>query len=578
MEGIKSPADMNTEKPFFSIVVPVYNEERFIREALDSILAQTEPDWEALLIDDGSTDLSPEILNEYAQKDHRFRVFHQTNGGTSAAINKGLQEARGEWFCWLSGDDYFHPQKLEFHRRWMQEFPETSFFSTGYWIILPNGKKIEHASGWFKFENPAYHLIQLLHSNLVMGISICIKREVWLKFGEFDSKLRYSQDLDMWVRLMLNVPHRHIPERTCTMRYHAGQDSVRFSLETAFDAATVLIRLVNEHSYRELFPGVDLDDRSIARDMLSRTIDFVAGKSDAYLYKLGVHPLLHFRILEWLWNPAMDLTLRDELRQLLIKRAAEFITFHQGTPFGLLWQATCAALKADQPRFAYFPCEVGRVGEINYYIQRVEHSEIAQPLRTYIGQNDRISFEEVSMKVEKTGQLILLLPPEFSLDDPLDPELQGLREIWQYLTQVGFFVLLIGKSTYTLGLIDGLPYLGAEDREGQDHLLTALGNLDTVVALSDPKQLEQVKAERLVSFEMSQKKGLGPELLVSLIHNIKTAPRKKTFHGITARHLHLLRARYISLIPVSLRLRLRLGQRLRLTVSFLKGIMPSVKK
>jgi glycosyltransferase involved in cell wall biosynthesis len=569
---------MDNEKPLFSIVVPIYNEEQYIREALDSIAAQTNPDWEALLIDDGSTDSTPRILDEYAQKDERFRVFHKTNGGTSTAINMGIQEARGEWFCWLSGDDYFHPRKLEFHRRWMQNFPETLFFSTGYWVILTNGKKIEYSPDWLKLENPAYHLIQLLHSNWVMGISICVKREAWLKVGELDGRLRYAQDLDMWIRLMLNVPHRYIPERTCIMRYHPGQDSARFSLETVFDAATILIRLVNEHSFKELFPSVDLDDRNIARDILSRTIDIVASESDAYIFKLGMHALVHLRILEWIWDPAMDLTLREELRNMILKQAPGFISFYKGSPLGLLWQASRAAIKASQPHFKYFPCEADKIGKINYYLQRSEHSEVAQPLRTYLEQNEKLFFEEVPLNIENPGQLILLLPPDVSLDDPGDAEFQRLREIWLSLTRLGFFVLLIGKSKYTLGLMDGLPYLGAEDRDGQEQLLVALGDLDTVVALSEPARLERVKAERRVAFEISQPKGLASELLGSLIHKIQAAPRKKIFHVITARRLHLLRAIYTSLIPVSVRLRMRLGQRLRLTVSFLKGIMPSLKK
>ena len=70
---------MSNQIPLFSIVVPIYNEERFIREALDSIATQTDPDWEALLIDDGSTDLTPGILDEYGERDSRFRVFHKSN-------------------------------------------------------------------------------------------------------------------------------------------------------------------------------------------------------------------------------------------------------------------------------------------------------------------------------------------------------------------------------------------------------------------------------------------------------------------------------------------------------------------
>ena len=91
--------------PYSSIIIPVYNVAPYLRECLDSVLAQTFTDWEALCIDDGSTDESGSILDEYAAKDSRFRVIHQANAGVSAARNRGLDVALGEWVCLLDSDD-----------------------------------------------------------------------------------------------------------------------------------------------------------------------------------------------------------------------------------------------------------------------------------------------------------------------------------------------------------------------------------------------------------------------------------------------------------------------------------------
>lgn len=88
-----------------SIIVPVYNAERFLRRCVDSVLAQTHTDFELLLIDDGSTDGSPAICDEYAALDSRIRVFHKPNGGVSSARNLGLDHARGEWICFIDSDD-----------------------------------------------------------------------------------------------------------------------------------------------------------------------------------------------------------------------------------------------------------------------------------------------------------------------------------------------------------------------------------------------------------------------------------------------------------------------------------------
>ena len=91
MKMTRKVLEVEKSKPFFSIIIPVYNVAPYLRECLDSVLAQTYPNWECLCVNDGSTDGSSAILDEYAEKDSRFRVFHKTNGGVSAARNISLQ-------------------------------------------------------------------------------------------------------------------------------------------------------------------------------------------------------------------------------------------------------------------------------------------------------------------------------------------------------------------------------------------------------------------------------------------------------------------------------------------------------
>lgn len=92
--------------PQLSVIVPVYNAEKTLRQCVDSILSQTYEDFELLLIDDGSKDSSPIICNEYEKKDSRVRVFYKENGGVSSARNLGLEFARGEWITFIDSDDY----------------------------------------------------------------------------------------------------------------------------------------------------------------------------------------------------------------------------------------------------------------------------------------------------------------------------------------------------------------------------------------------------------------------------------------------------------------------------------------
>ena len=96
-----------------SVIVPVYNVEAWLPRCLDSIVCQSLADMEILLIDDGSTDSSGEICDEYASRDQRIRVFHKENGGVSSARNVGLREARGDSVCFIDADDCLHPRYLE---------------------------------------------------------------------------------------------------------------------------------------------------------------------------------------------------------------------------------------------------------------------------------------------------------------------------------------------------------------------------------------------------------------------------------------------------------------------------------
>ena len=89
-----------------SVIIPVYNTEKYLRRCIDSVLASYYRDFEILLINDGSTDKSADICREYSLKDNRIKVFHQKNQGVSAARNQGINKAIGEWLIFVDSDDY----------------------------------------------------------------------------------------------------------------------------------------------------------------------------------------------------------------------------------------------------------------------------------------------------------------------------------------------------------------------------------------------------------------------------------------------------------------------------------------
>ncbi len=111
--------------PFLSIIIPVYKVEPYIRECLDSIAASPLDCWEAILIDDGSPDQCPQICDEYAAKDSRFRVIHQANAGVAAARNAGLDAAQGEWIWFVDSDDVVDMRPVGEMMAWLKEHQET---------------------------------------------------------------------------------------------------------------------------------------------------------------------------------------------------------------------------------------------------------------------------------------------------------------------------------------------------------------------------------------------------------------------------------------------------------------------
>ena len=158
--------------PKISVIVPVYNTEKYLHRYIDSILAQTFTDFELLLINDGSKDNSGAICDEYAAKDSRVRVFHKENGGASSARNMGLDNAKGKWVTFVDSDDYILPSFLAIYSVLCKSNADLCIQS-----IIPNyeissGYKITCSS--FNYEGNVKEALLLL-SNCQLTGSICNK-------------------------------------------------------------------------------------------------------------------------------------------------------------------------------------------------------------------------------------------------------------------------------------------------------------------------------------------------------------------------------------------------------------------
>lgn len=123
-----------------SIIIPIYNTERYLSECLDSIISQTYKNWECILVDDGSKDNSPKICDEYVNKDSRFSVIHKANAGVSAARNDGLNKAQGEWITFVDSDDYLRPLFLEH----LLKHQEADIVWNGTQFFSGNDEKVQY--------------------------------------------------------------------------------------------------------------------------------------------------------------------------------------------------------------------------------------------------------------------------------------------------------------------------------------------------------------------------------------------------------------------------------------------------
>jgi teichuronic acid biosynthesis glycosyltransferase TuaG len=187
--------------PAVSVITPAWNAAAFIRDTIDSVLAQTVTDWEMVIVDDGSTDETVAIVQSYAARDPRVRLVRQANSGPSAARNNGMRSARGDLFAFLDSDDLWDPGFLQAQLDVFRRFPETGLV-TGNGIFLggpfDGAPKRPVADGF-----PVLPLTELIANECAIFIMTVFRRSVFDTIGGFDEMQWQSEDYDFWLRAAL---------------------------------------------------------------------------------------------------------------------------------------------------------------------------------------------------------------------------------------------------------------------------------------------------------------------------------------------------------------------------------------
>ncbi len=206
--------------PRVSIVIPVYNGANYVREAIDSALAQTSADVEVLVINDGSRDdgATAETARSYGE---RIRYIEKENGGVSSALNRGIAGMRGEWFCWLSHDDRYLPEKTARQLAFLDRDPEARIVGCNFEKIDERGEVTEV----FRENLNVVRTGREVLTSWIYGCGVMIHRSVLERAGLFNESNRTTQDLEMWLRVIEHDPIHLMADVLAQFRIHAAAGS-----------------------------------------------------------------------------------------------------------------------------------------------------------------------------------------------------------------------------------------------------------------------------------------------------------------------------------------------------------------
>ncbi|MBV9996064.1 MAG: glycosyltransferase [Caulobacteraceae bacterium] len=217
--------------PRVSVLMPAHNAARWLGEAIESVLGQTLADLELLVVDDGSTDGSAEILRAFQQRDPRLKVLVQPRRGLCDALNHGLAAARAPLLARLDADDLAHPERLERQAAFLAAQPQTGLVGAWAQEIDDGGRVV----GQRRPETDPHALSLLLaHCNPFIHSSVMARTELLRRLGGYRCVFEAAEDYDLWLRVAEAAEVVNLPEALVSYRVHDGGVSKRDGLRQAF--------------------------------------------------------------------------------------------------------------------------------------------------------------------------------------------------------------------------------------------------------------------------------------------------------------------------------------------------------
>ncbi|HUK20962.1 MAG TPA: glycosyltransferase [Gemmatimonadales bacterium] len=220
MNGRQQPS------PLVSIITPTFNRERYLRDAVRSVLLQTFDNWELLILDDGSTDGTAAFLDTLT--DRRIRRFAEPHCGNAAqARNKAIAKASGSLVAFLDSDDLWEPEKLEYQLAEFNARPECRWGFTGFKYVDDDGRESVLLRAPFMPEVRGWVLEEVLKRRVpIPATATVVQHDLLVRVGMFDESLRVGEDLDLWIKLAEVSPVTMVAKPLAKMRRHAGNHQV----------------------------------------------------------------------------------------------------------------------------------------------------------------------------------------------------------------------------------------------------------------------------------------------------------------------------------------------------------------
>jgi glycosyltransferase involved in cell wall biosynthesis len=242
--------------PYFSIIIPVYNKARFISTTLKSVLNQSFPDFELIIINDGSTDNSEDEILKL--KDNRIVYFSKKNEGVSKARNFGLEKATSDFICFLDADDFWYPNFLETFHHYINKSPNKKVFTSLKEIETPGKIFVPEYSFIISTDFEVVDFFEASQKECVLWTSnTVIHKSVLDNVGNFDSKIKHGEDTELWIRIGLKYKIAVIA--TVLARYTYDKESISRASHYFFESYTFQKYQDLENKNKDLKKFMDLN-------------------------------------------------------------------------------------------------------------------------------------------------------------------------------------------------------------------------------------------------------------------------------------------------------------------------------